>query len=166
MTNTKHTPLHCLVPLLAVLLSACDSVEPPRSIEYFEGLGYEKSSEYLSSCTDQKKALIEKNDAEGLDKFAKSTRSPNCRHAIQYVLKQDAKQLMERAKDFKGVGSVNEVKNMLDKINGETNAKIKALDVFTDWIKEDGKEIAYAHWVVNNSAQSVITRLQISQIGR
>lgn len=145
-------------------ITACESSEPLRDIAYFEGLGFEKSFQYVQACTEEKKALLAKQDAEGLDKFAKSTRGKNCRTGFDYSAKKEAEALRGKASQLKASNTEEEIKQAQNSISKETDARWgEIFKVFPDWKSSD---LNSAYLYVARTASTRLSEIMISNMRR
>lgn len=147
-----------------VALSACESSEPLRETAYFEGLGFEKSLQYVRSCTDEKKALLAKQDAEGLDRFAKSSRGKNCRTGFDYASKQEAELVRSKATLLQAATTEDELNQAQNRISGETDARWgDTFKVFPDW---KPTEINNAYYSLGRTSSTRLSEIMISKMRR
>jgi hypothetical protein len=146
-----------------VALSACDSSEPLRDPAYFEGLGFEKTLEFVRTCAAEKKSLVDKSDAEGLDSFAKSSHGKNCHTGFDYAVKQEAELVSGKAKLFASANSEEEIKQLKKTIYDGTGSRLgDALVIFKDWKTSD---LSRAYFFADQAAGSRQTKIMIEKMG-
>ncbi len=145
-------------------LSACDSSEPLRDPAYFEGLGFEKTLEFVRACAAEKKSLVDKGDAEGLDSFAKSSHGKNCHTGFDYAVKQEAELVSGKAKLFAGANTEDEIKGIKKAIADETDGRWgETFKVFKDWKISD---LNTAYFFVDQAAGSRQTKIMLERMGK
>lgn len=148
--------LSSLALLIALLqgLAACGSTEKPLTLAYFQGLGPENTSVYLKECVAQKKPLLERKDAAGLDQFAQSVRAGNCRMAFQYAAEAGGQALMAQSARFEQATTAAEADGIRAQLQRDFDAQWGDLvSTFPEW-KETASPLmrAVAH------AESAFTR--------
>jgi hypothetical protein len=158
----RHGGILVLGLACLVTLSACDSAEPLRDSAYFEGLGFEKTFQYLQSCADEKNALLAKQDAEGLDRFAKSSKGINCRTSFNYAAKREAEAVLAKAKLLRTANSEEELKQARGSIESDVNARWgNILKTFHDW---KSPELSYAYFSLGQISSSRLSDIMIAKI--
>ena len=120
--NTQISLTGIVVGLL-LGLAACSPQEESLTTAYFQGLGPDKTALYLKECVAQKKPLLERKDAAGLNQFAKSVRAGNCLTAYQYAAEEGGKALMAKSVVFGQVTTVAEAKGIWDQFKNDVSAQ-------------------------------------------
>lgn len=157
----------CISACALLVLVGCDNAEPIRDIAYFQGIGLEKTLAQLKTCGSQKKALLEKKDAEGLDRYAKSRQLTNCHTGFKFAASEEAKNLSSRIGEFKNVRSQEEVKALKQKILGDVEARWDGIQpLANDWIRVDGQDLAYAVRAIEQSAANRSSNLDFASWGK
>lgn len=155
------------IAIALILLGGCDKPEPIRDIAYFEGLGFEKTLDYVKLCRDEKVRLQEKKDAEGLDRFAKSARATNCRTGFKYATGIEAEIINKKAATLHEATSHEALKTLQAQISRDVDSRWGDIpEVFKEWAKHDGAAMSYAFWNLSRIASSRSARLHISSMGR
>lgn len=160
----RHSGILVLGLACLVSLSACDSTEPLRDSAYFEGLGFDKTFQYLQSCADNKNALLAKQDAEGLDRFTKSSKGINCRTSFDYAAKQEAEAVLAKAKLLRTANSVDELKKAQATIESDLEARWgNIFKTFKDW---KSKELNHAYFMMGQISSSRHSDIMLSKMIR
>jgi len=120
--------------VLAALISACGTSEQVLDITYFQGLGVAKTSDYLKACVAEKKPLLERHDAAGLDRFAKSARAANCLTAFKFAVDEEDKTLGTQRKAFETATSQEALKTARDTIHQDFESRWnEIITTFPEW---------------------------------
>lgn len=156
-----------LLGVISVLaFSACSTDEPVRETAYFEGLGFEKTLEYIISCREEKRSLLASKDAEGLDRFAKSSKAKNCLTGLKYAQQEEAKIILSKAKILNSASSVQDLKREEKAIADDHHARWgDTFTVFPDW-KKSAPAIAGAFYEVGATSSRRHSRIMIGGMGK
>lgn len=115
-------------------LTACSLQEESLTIAYFQGIGPDKTVLYLKECVAQKKPLLERKDAAGLNQFAKSVRASNCLTAYKYAAEEGGKALLVQSALFGQVTTVAESKGIWEQMKKDIGAQWDEFDsTFPEW---------------------------------
>lgn len=119
---------------LVLGLAACSPQEESLTTAYFQGLGPNNAALYLKQCVAQKKPLLERKDAAGLNQFAKSVRAGNCLTAYQYAAEEGGKALMAKSAVFGQATTVSEAKGIWEQMKKDVSAQWDEPHVtFPEW---------------------------------
>lgn len=163
MFKSKTKLKICIAFAMLAFIFGCNKTEPIRSLAYFQGLGLEKTFAVLQSCADEKKSLLDKKNAEGLDQFAKSSQFANCRVAFKFAASEYGKNILLKANDFKNATTQVEVENLKKKIEAEFEAKWKGIHpMIRDYENNDIQPLSYALVVVDQTAANRSSRIDIN----
>lgn len=152
--------------LLVASLSGCLKDESPLDAAYFQALGAEATNKYVSDCMGEKKALLDKHDAEGANSFAKSVRAANCLVAYKVTVAEDVKVLQSVLPNLKNAGSADEVDSMISAVSKPIEAKWLAVrNVFPEW-RKDASPIGSTLFGLEQSATNAKSRISIRNLGK
>lgn len=153
----------------AILLGACAQTEQPLDIAYFQGLGGQKTDDYLKACVALKKPLLVKQDADSLDRFAKSVRAINCQTALRFAVDIESKNLAVRSRELDAAQDHRALKAVHEKIRHDFAEKWKDItSTFPEW-KKDTAPLASAMYQVDiaySHASSVLSSKAMLNYGR
>lgn len=123
-----------LIAGLVIGLTACSPQEESLTIAYFQGLSPDKTALYLKECVAQKKALLDRKDAAGLNQFAKSVRAGNCLTAYKYTAEEGGKTLIAQSALFGKATTVAESKGIWEQMKKDISGQWDEVDsTFPEW---------------------------------
>jgi len=96
-------------------------------IAYFQGLGGEKADDYLKACVALKKPLSVQQDADGLDRFAKSVRATNCQTALRFAADIESQPTVSRRPSQIRLWELTPLRHASGSVAEKVQARILAL---------------------------------------
>ncbi len=166
MLSNKSTLRLCAIAVTSVLFAGCTKTEPVRDIAYFQGLGLDKTLDTLRSCQAEKKALMNKKDAEGLDQLAKSPHYTNCRTAFKFATGEEAKNVDTTTSAIDAASTAEDVKQLQEKVVADINARWHDIgELSVEFANMDGNPIGREMWVMNAHAAKKLSHFAFASFG-
>lgn len=154
------------IALIAAALSGCITEESPLDAAYFQALGIDATNKYVADCMAEKKALLDKHDADGANSFSKSVHAANCLVAYKVTVDADVKVLHSVLPNLKNAGSGDEVDAMISAVTKPVEAKWLAIrEVFPEW-RKDTAIIGSTLFGLEQSATNAKSRINIRNLGK
>lgn len=162
----KTKSLILTIVLITAAISGCIKEESPLDAAYFQALGNEGANKYFEGCMAEKKAFLEKHDADGANTFSKSIHASNCLVAYKVTVVEDVKVLQSVLPNLKNAGSVDEIASMISVVSKPVEAKwLAAREVFPEW-RKDAVPIGSALWGIEQAGMNARSRINIRNLGK